>query len=231
MDIAELKDKLSEINQMGYVVSLRRGNTGIGFTLETLLGLEENNLKTPDFGDVELKSQRNGVNNRVTMFTFNRGVWKIKPREVIERYGYIDTKNRPSLYCTANSKPNNQGLFVNVEQEKVQLYHVDGTLVAEWSAERLIDRFKSKMPALVLVNADTRINSERKEEFWYKEAYLLTDPNADNLLDLIKKDIIIVDVRMHLRPGRVVRNHGTGFRIDEQFWNLCFGNREKLICV
>ena len=74
MTIAELKDKLSGINQMGYVVSLRRGSTGIGHTLETLLGLEENNLKTPDFGDIELKSQRNGVNNRVTMFTFNRGV-------------------------------------------------------------------------------------------------------------------------------------------------------------
>ncbi|MDE0017489.1 MAG: MvaI/BcnI family restriction endonuclease [Candidatus Poribacteria bacterium] len=44
MDIAQLKDKLSEINQMGYVVSLRKSNTGIGYTLETLLGLEENNL-------------------------------------------------------------------------------------------------------------------------------------------------------------------------------------------
>lgn len=74
MDIVQLKDRLSEIKQMGFVVSLRRSNTGIGYTLETLLGLEENNLKTPDFGDIELKSQRNGVSNRVTMFTFNRGV-------------------------------------------------------------------------------------------------------------------------------------------------------------
>jgi hypothetical protein len=65
MNMAELKDKLSVINQMGYVVSLRNGNTGIGYTLETLLGLEENNLKTPDFGDVELKSQRNGVSNQL----------------------------------------------------------------------------------------------------------------------------------------------------------------------
>ena len=229
MDIMPLKDRLSEINQMGYVVSLRRGNTGIGYTLETLLGLEENNLKTPDFGDVELKSQRKGVNNRVTMFTFNRGVWKIKQRELIERYGYIDTNGRPSLYCTANSKPNNQGLLVKVEQETVKLYHLDGSLVAEWPGERLIDRFRSKMPALIIVNADTRVNSDRKEEFWFNEAYLLTDPNEDNLLDLIKQDIIIVEVRMHLRENRIVRNHGTGFRIAERFWNLCFGNREKLI--
>ena len=229
MNMAELKDKLSVINQMGYVVSLRNGNTGIGYTLETLLGLEENNLKTPDFGDIELKSQRNGVNNRVTMFTFNRGVWKVKPREVIEKYGCIDTNGRPSLYCTANSKPNNQGLLVKVEQETVRLYHLDGTLIAEWPGERLIDRFRSKMPALLIVNADTRINSDRKEEFWFNEVYLLTQPDEENFLDLIKKDLIIVDVRMHLRENRVVRNHGTGFRIDERFWNLCFGNREKLI--
>lgn len=229
MDIAELKDRLSNIKQMGFVVSLRRSNTGIGYTLETLLGLEENNLKTPDFGDIELKSQRIGVTNPVTMFTFNRGVWKIKTRELIERYGYIDTNGRPSLYCTANSNPNNQGLFVKVEQETVKLYHVDGTLVAEWSGERLIDRFTNKMPALIIVNTESRINSDRKEEFWYKEAYLLTEPDEDNFLDLIKKDIVIVDVRMHLRENRVVRNHGTGFRIDERFLNLCFGSREKLI--
>ena len=53
MDIAELRDRLSEIKQMGFVVSLRRSDTGIGYTLETLLGLEENNFKTPDFGDTE----------------------------------------------------------------------------------------------------------------------------------------------------------------------------------
>ena len=229
MDISEVKDRLSEIKQMGFVVSLRRSNTGIGYTLEILLGLEENNLKTPDFGNIELKSQRIGVTNPVTMFTFNRGVWKIKTRELIERYGYIDTNGRPSLYCTANSNPNNQGLFVKVEQDAVRLYHVDRTLVAEWSGERLIDRFRNKMPALIIVNAESRINSDRKEEFWYKEAYLLTEPNEDNFLDLIKKDIVIVDVRMHLRENRVVRNHGTGFRIDERFLNLCFGSREKLI--
>ena len=229
MDIIQLKDKLSEINQKGYIVSLRRGNTGIGYTLETLLGLDENNLKTPDFGDVELKSQRKEVSNRVTLFTFNRGVWKIKQRELIEKYGYTDTNGRPSLYCTVNSTPNKQGLFLEVEQDIVGLYHVNGSLLAEWTGEVLIDRFRSKMPALIIVNADTRINSDNKEEFWYKESYLLTNPDEDNFLDLIKKDIIIVDIRMHLRVNRVVRNHGTGFRIDEKFLNLCFGKREKLI--
>ena len=87
MDIVQLKEKLSEIKQTGYIVSKRRGNTGIGYTLETLLELRENNLQTPDLGNIELKSQRNGVSNRVTMFTFNKGAWKINQRELIQKYG------------------------------------------------------------------------------------------------------------------------------------------------
>lgn len=229
MDISELKDKLSEINQMGYIVSKRKSNTGIGYTLEILLGLKENNLKTPDFENIELKSQRKDATNRVTMFTFNRGVWKIRQREVIEKYGYIDTNDRPSLYCTVDTRLNNQGLSVKVEEENVRLYFLNKTLIAEWPGDRLIDRFRNKMPALIVVNAETRINSDGKEEFWFNEAFYLTQPNEDNLLDLIRQDIIIVDVRMHLKENKTVRNHGTGFRIDEKFLNLCFSSRERLI--
>ena len=208
MDIDQLTEKLSEIKQMGYIVSLRRGNTGIGYTLETLLELRENNLQTPDVGGIELKSQRNGVSNRVTMFTFNRGVWKIRQRELIERYGYVDTNDRPSLYCTVNCNPNRQGLYLKIEEDTVRLYHVDNTLVAEWLGDVLINTFRGKMPALVVVNADTRVNSDKKEEFWFNEAYFLTNPDEDNFLDLIKKDIVVVDVRMHLRENDSVRNHG-----------------------
>ena len=55
-------------------------------------------------------------------------------------------------------------------------------------------------------------NSERKEEFWYKEAYLLTDPDVDKFLELIEQDIIIIDLRMHIKENGSVRNHGTGFQ-------------------
>ena len=36
-----------------------------------LVELTENNLNSPDLGSIEIKSQGNGVSNRVTMFTFN----------------------------------------------------------------------------------------------------------------------------------------------------------------
>ncbi|MFH1940186.1 MAG: MvaI/BcnI family restriction endonuclease [bacterium] len=229
MEIQQLKEELKEIKANGYVVSKRKGNTGIGYTLETLLKIKENNLKTPDFGKIEIKSQRRNVSNKVTMFTFNRAAWKIKQKDLIEKYGYIDTNKRLSLYCTANSKPNNQGLYLKIEDETLRLSHVNKELIAEWKVIDLVETFKSKMPALVVVYADSRINSDEKEELWFNESYLLENPDKDNFIDLIKKAIIIVDIRMHLKKKGIVRNHGTAFRIDERFLNLCFGTKKLLL--
>ena len=230
MDIYELKKNLEHIKNKEYVESKRKGNTGVGYTLETLLGIKENNLKTSDFEKIELKSQRKNVSNKITLFTFNRAVWKIPQKELIERYGYVDTNGRKSLYCTVNTKPNNQGLYLSVHDTTLNLNHVDGTLVAEWKISNLIETFEKKMPVLVIVFADTRINSNEKEEFWYNEAYFLEHPDVDNFIHLIKNDKIIVDIRMHLKNNNsTVRNHGTAFRIDEQFLYLCFGKKERLI--
>jgi|AntAceMinimDraft_17_1070374.scaffolds.fasta_scaffold191281_1 hypothetical protein len=229
MELEKLKIKLEKIKEKGWIESKRRGNTGIGYTLESLLDIKENNLKLPDFGDIELKSQRKNVSNRVTMFTFNRAVWKIRQKDLIEKYGYIDTNKRKALYCTSNTKPNNQGLFLEVTENNLILNHVDGTLIAEWKINNLIKAFKEKMPALIAVFADTRINSEEKEEFYFNEAYFLKNPDIDNFIDLLKKDIIIVDIRMHLKKNNAVRNHGTAFRIDEKFLYLSFSKKVKLV--
>lgn len=229
MDLNELKERLTALKQRGYVVSMRRGNTGIGYTLETLLEVSENNLRLPDLGTMELKAHRQGTTSRITLFTFNRGVWKIHPRDVIERYGYVDTNGRHSLYCMASSLPNNQGLYTRVGNRKLTLHHIDGTAIAEWLGQTLIERFICKMPSLVFVQADVRENSDDREEFWFNEAHLLTNPNEDNFLDLIRNDRVAIDMRMHLRQNGVVRNHGTAFRVEERYLRLCFGNRESLV--
>lgn len=53
--------------------------------------------------------------------------------------------------------------------------------------------------------------------------------HCESRQDLIRKDIVVVDVRMHLRENGTVRNHGTGFRIEEKFLNFCFGRREEIL--
>ena len=45
----ELLSKLKEISSRGYIKSLRDGDTGVGFTLESLLGITANTSKNPDY--------------------------------------------------------------------------------------------------------------------------------------------------------------------------------------
>ena len=59
--ITTLDDFIREykgICEKGWIRTHRSGPTGIGKTLEDLLGIPENNLDEPDFGEYELKSCR-----------------------------------------------------------------------------------------------------------------------------------------------------------------------------
>ncbi|MGI8542366.1 MAG: MvaI/BcnI family restriction endonuclease, partial [Aridibacter sp.] len=87
MNIEEFSERFEQIKNLGWVKSMRRGPTGIGQTLEQLLGLEENNIALPDLHEVELKSHRIGSTSMITLFTFNRKAWKMKPLEAIRKYG------------------------------------------------------------------------------------------------------------------------------------------------
>ena len=229
MDINELNERLKAIKDMGWIVSKRKGNTGIGYTLETLLDLKENNLKTADFGEIELKSQRKNASSLVTMFTFNNGAWLIPTKEVVEKYGYVDSQGRKALYSTVNTHPNAQGLYLEIKNDDLNLYHLDATLIAKWRIENIIGTFSKKMPSLVEVYAKTRKNSDGKEEFLFDEAFFLKNPDAGKFIKLIRKNVVVVDIRMHLKNNGSVRNHGTGFRINEKFLKNCFSKKVRLI--
>ena len=229
MHIDELRSRLADLKQGGYVATMRRGNTGIGYTLESLLGVDENNISAPDLGEIELKAHRRGISSLITLFTFNRGAWQVPLREVIHTYGYTDSNGRRSLYNIVKTEPNTQGLRVRIEDEYARIYHVDGTLIAQWSGNALAETFAQKMPALATVYADTRINSDDREEFWFNEAYLYKNPTARRILELIGTNTIVIDLRGHINDRGNVRNHGTGFRIDDSFLGMCFDSREKLL--
>jgi len=47
-----------DFTKKGWIKSERKHDTGIGQTLEHHLGMTENNISLPDFGKMELKSQR-----------------------------------------------------------------------------------------------------------------------------------------------------------------------------
>ena len=60
MTINEFAVKFKSIKRKGFVPSMRKGPTGIGYTLETLLNIDENNFSHPDIEGAELKAHRTG---------------------------------------------------------------------------------------------------------------------------------------------------------------------------
>ena len=67
--LEEFIERFTQIRDMGWITTHRAGRTGIGKTLEDLLGIAENNIQGPDFGDYELKSARKNSNSMLTLIT------------------------------------------------------------------------------------------------------------------------------------------------------------------
>ncbi len=227
MTLREFRRRLRKISARGYVQSRRGSDTGIGYTLEGLLGIRENNIRFPDLGRIELKSKRRNTTSNVTLFTFNRGVWRISQFEAIRKYGYRDNKRRQALKCTVTIRSNPQGLRLSVSESALTLRHT-GAQIAVWPSSTLMEYFLRKIPALILVIADARWIG-RSEEFHYNEAYLLQNPTKRRVFNLLRRKRLVVDLRMHLNPNGQVRNRGTAFRISEQDLARCFGTRRRLL--
>lgn len=222
LTLKEFETRFVVIKQQGWVPSSRKGPTGIGQTLEQLLGLKENNIALPDLGTVELKAHRVGSSSLITLFTFNRKVWQMKPLDAIRQYGTPDKNGRLGLYYTMSRTPNSMGLFLHIEKETISVRHISGNIVAQWQLEILSQRFMQKMPGLVLVNAFSEMRGDI-EWFRFDRAQVLTETSAQIIRNQINAGNILVDLRLHDK-GTSARNHGTGFRAHEDKLTSLFSN-------
>lgn len=233
MRLLEIIKRLQILKGKGFIPSPRKGSTGVGHCFEQELGARESNIPIPDVGGrVELKGTRKNASSLITLFTFNRAVWLIKQKELINKYGYRDDDGRQALYSTVSNKtPNAQGLHIKLDEKKnlVILKHKDSdTHLAEWSTYVLAGKFMTKMDRIILGFADSR-EIDGKEHFHFTEAVLLENPTPEKFLDAFNKSEMLLDVRMHINPKGGVRNHGTAFRMSEKNLLLLYSKKKKLI--
>lgn len=226
ISLNDFKKSFARIKKMGWIPSKRGGPTGIGQTLEQLLGLEENNIALPDLGKVELKAHRIGSSSMITLFTFNRKAWKMKPLEAVKKYGTPDQNGRLGLYFTMSRTPNSMGLFLHVEVDKITVRHISGEIIAEWQLDALAERFVQKIPGLILVSAFSEMRGD-VEWFKFDRAQFLTGTSPEILRNQILEGNVLVDLRLH-DQGTRARNHGTGFRTREDRLPSLFKSIEDL---
>jgi hypothetical protein len=233
MDFKDLKNKLKKIERQGFVKTHRAGDTGIGKTLEDLLGIKENNIPLHDISNVaELKAYRKTATSMLTLFTLEPlPIGGDRDKFLLNNFGYSKRDNQRSkeLHSTLSCKRyNNQVLKLSVEKDKIRVQGRGRRLNIYWDMKRIERKFHDKLPALVYVLADTKIVSGA-EYFHFNEAYLLSGFNFGSFKRMVKKDEIVVDFRMYYRPNRSVRNHGTGFRIKINKLYHAFRIKKKLV--
>ena len=234
MNYEELIQRLKQLKRMGYIKTHRSGPTGIGKTLEDILGIRENNVPGPNAKLIELKSARKGSKSMITLITKAPSPRGANSR-LLQRFGYkVSSRTGKVLHVTLNP-PNSwtcikgKPVFkLNLRNDKIEIISMNDEVLAFWNEEILRKAFEKKFPALVYVKADCR-GRGLNEEFWYNEAWLLKGFDFERLKDLIRKNIIRIDIRIGQYPNGRTHDHGTGFRVFEDKLDLCFKERKVIV--
>ncbi|QOL50241.1 MvaI/BcnI family restriction endonuclease [Massilia litorea] len=220
----ELLGKIKAISSQGPVRTVRSGDTGVGATLEYLLGIASNSKKTPDYHGIEIKASRHNrkravAKNRVNLFS-QVPQWNhpdSKPaREVLMEYGY-PAEGRRQLYCTVDAiKPNSQGLMLHIDADAGQLkllHHgsITSSNVFSWQLAELRARLQQKHPESFWVKADAGL-VDGVECFHYHSIVHTIKPLAANLSPAIANGTVTLDLTMSLSGSRI-RDHGYLFKI------------------
>lgn len=206
--------------------SQRVGDTGVGYTLETLLGIPANSSKQPDYKGIELKAGR-GNKTRTNLFA-QVADWKVSPckrsAEILDKYGYKRGED-DKLYCTISTqRTNSQGLsFVyDSSSDELQEWHNGKELVAIWPGSLLRKRLLQKHSETFWIEVEANfINGI--EHFQLKRVTHTKSPLTSQLLTLVELGVITMDhlIKRSAETGRVSEK-GPLFKIDKKNLDLLF---------
>jgi hypothetical protein len=233
--VTELLEMMRVISARGFVPTLRPGDTGIGMTLETMLGISANANKIPDYKGIEIKAKRMGsrVANRVTLFS-QVPDWRLSPIgsawNLLSTYGYQrNGKLRLNHEIDARG-PNSLGFFLQVDagNDWLKQCHKDPVTLSDkhivtWQLETLRQRLSEKHPQTFWVGARCR-GKKDAEEFHYVQVQHTRQPKVRNFDALLEGGLVSVDYLMSQKQeGRnVVRDHGYLFKINPRDFDALF---------
>jgi hypothetical protein len=233
----ELLDKLKGIANHGWISSLRNGPTGIGFTLESLLGITANSSKSPDYKGIEIKSSRSSggkSSSRITLFSKTPN-WNLSPIKnglgLLDSYGYKAQNDRLQLYCSLSNQPNTLGHFLEVQNDEVILHskHLSSSGLVNnvllWDMDQLRSSLSNKHKETFWVKAKVRRAPNGVEQFLYTDVIHTKKPLLSNMVEMLRLGRIELDYVIHeefnKNGKRKSRDHGYLFKMwDENIINL-----------
>lgn len=208
-----IRDRMSD-----WTPTERFADTGVGRTVESLLGIPMNPDTTPDYKGIELKSHREVSKVRNTLFT-QTPEWEISRlksgKAIVDEYGYVPTGyDHKSLHVTLSAnKPNPQGLGLLVTSQKGILEADEFSLtqmedgnyqkindVAAWRLLKLHERLLIKHRETFWIDAETKKENGR-EYFRCTEILHTKNPIPSQFDVLLDQGQITVDFLLCRRSG------------------------------
>jgi len=240
----ELRAKIQELHNRGFLPAVTQGDTAVGDTLEHELGIERNNSRLPDYKGIELKASRltrNGARRQTTRQTLFAKVPDLgmSYREIVEAFGKWQVprnsdKERFQLYETFKvSRPNAYGLRLRLDENKdeLQIVHEHNnkvTFVAAWKMDTLREAVQTKHRQTFWVKAQSeKINGV--EHFRYDRILHTKGPNVSLLTALIAADVVTLDLAVHFKEDGSWRDHGMLFKIMPDDLSLLVGEPVEYI--
>jgi len=224
----ELLILLNKIAAKGPVPAMLQADTAIGRTLETLLGIDINSSKKPDYKGIELKSYRDKRGNRKNLFAqvpdWNLSKFK-SSAEILNAFGYSRGEDF-KLYCTVSTLVrNSQGLKLKMDSEISQLIeNSDKSSVGDfvvWGLENLHKRLLEKHNETFWIAADS-ITIGGKEHFQYKKVEHTKKPIVSQFDILLEQGIITLDHLIKRKSTGSVVEKGPIFKIKPNSLALLF---------
>jgi len=226
----ELLDKLIVISKKGFINTIRKGDTGVGITLENQLGIIENSSTNPDYKGIEIKSARvdqtRRQRNRSVLFS-KVPKWDLSPvhtaEELVQKRGYIDSDGLMALRQTISGhRINKQGLYLDIDYANDYLRQVfsdsglcinpehDTTWIIADLKAALIKKHKETFWVKAKHN-----NNRENESFHYIEVEHTSNPHIERLENLLETGLITLDYTLHLKDNGTTRDHGYIFKLKQ----------------
>lgn len=233
--LTELLTKFDGVKERGWIDTMRTGDTGIGYTFETLLGIEENNEQIADFRGIEIKCK--GVKEGTTASSgkiniFQAGpTWFLKSsgRERIKILGKPGEDGLYACHSQVTTTANNLGLLLQILSANSTInLQKNADALGYWSFGQLEKRLAEKHSRAAFVKAKVR-QTKSKTQYAYEELVYCDKPSIERFVHLVSQRNIVFEFIMSQRPNGSVRNHGYPWRLlRAEFLDQLFAFQIKL---
>jgi hypothetical protein len=228
--LIEFLSRFDKIAAKGLVPTMRNGDTGVGYTFETLMGIAENNQRCGDFMGMEIKTYRSEelkMRDAEKMNLFLREPKWVDGLSAVDRVltcGYRDENGRCALYSTVQMRMNAHGFAFRIDKDAGRLWlQWNARDVAYWRFADLETRLREKLDEAVYIAAQA-VGRGAGERFFYRTVTHCQSPSVEAFVSLLEQGDAMLEIRMHIEDNGRHRNHGCGFRIKKNRIQMLYGS-------